>query len=815
MKSQFSLPVFVLCFLYMTSTLQGSGYYENFILPGDKFKWLERIERIKILKNIPTVSSCKDRLNTEFFIKYREHFNQAEASLNSEDALESDRPLIVNYNRWREEERDLLLEIYQQKLTYAVILLKFYMEFITIATKKELQYLPVFENIQQAEEFLNSKNHTKIPQIEKSFNRKEFLTTFFLSEFGKKISTASDPSRRKNRKLDEVKAFIEDYKPEILSRIPMYDDFNEDRSFEEEESYNLLINHPSYVQTILDHTHEFVEFMNDIEFKKRVRQQLNVSERVLSSDKLRLKILLHKGKNIADVAELYQVDLKESLADAFGLESEQVISDPLRYLNSLLKSMIHSLGTLHKWKKFIREEPIFRQNCTSSPGDLSDITPQSLAKIRDQVIWEIDLYNTQIHMKKIPKLIGNLSKTQRSPTREKQLREVYRSLETLSNQTPVFQEFLQKFKAILPSGILQEIKNHHNQNASQDLVFFRPKSISWVSDNEFKLAKKYIISIHKAFINRHSVIRKLQGEFSRDPHDAFPEISDFMQKRKEELARMLKDDIDVFVQDDSVDLSVLFPDLPHLQEDSFACYGYALNSAMEEARWTNKKLQMPMLLDPSYTHGAVLAYIELRKHEDNPSIPNDIQKYLAKSLPMQYQSRLQYEDHDKLLMEHFDHGIDIGPDNEVIYGLVKIPTQVMKKYDDNLSPRVKFIPSLKNFLRPRYLSSAWAANNLVGINVNFYQTLLKNGVSIVASISSEARFVSGDWYKVSPRSVNGHALHIIGFGQGVDPYDLVEKPYFLLRDSFSRDPISLKVDAYDFVRYITRIYVVQKTRQGD
>lgn len=85
------------------------------------------------------------------------------------------------------------------------------------------------------------------------------------------------------------------------------------------------------------------------------------------------------------------------------------------------------------------------------------------------------------------------------------------------------------------------------------------------------------------------------------------------------------------------------------------------------------------------------------------------------------------------------------------------------------------------------------------------ETLLRAllaGHPLVVGVSSDARYITEDWIKIDPNSPIRHALQVVGFGIEVDPFDLVEKPFFYLRDSFTPRRITYKVAADDLLQHL-------------
>ena len=49
---------------------------------------------------------------------------------------------------------------------------------------------------------------------------------------------------------------------------------------------------------------------------------------------------------------------------------------------------------------------------------------------------------------------------------------------------------------------------------------------------------------------------------------------------------------------------------------------------------------------------------------------------------------------------------------------------------------------------------------------------------------------------------------IVGYGEGIDPKDMVEKPYFILRDSFVNQPMHYKVAGDELLPRIQELHKI-------
>ena len=96
------------------------------------------------------------------------------------------------------------------------------------------------------------------------------------------------------------------------------------------------------------------------------------------------------------------------------------------------------------------------------------------------------------------------------------------------------------------------------------------------------------------------------------------------------------------------------------------------------------------------------------------------------------------------------------------------------------------------------------------IDCSFIRLLIDNQQPPIVALSSNARKLSGeDWLHIPPMTTGtGHVAVIVGYGQSIDPRDMVEKPYFILRDSFVDQPMHYKVAVDELLPRIAKLHKI-------
>ena len=256
------------------------------------------------------------------------------------------------------------------------------------------------------------------------------------------------------------------------------------------------------------------------------------------------------------------------------------------------------------------------------------------------------------------------------------------------------------------------------------------------------------------------------------------------------------------------DLSFMFI-RPTLQGSSLSCTAHAVASDMEFE--INKANQSQIDIDEEY------AYLQLQFESRNT---------------YSWDHPISAEAKDKLSQGRWsDHGYPNGS----TYG---VPIRYMSSdgvlaeiaSGDHQGERQEVIDRLK--VKPRYavrtstsyhggrnwLFGLWIGNDgeririqdWMEIDCSFIRLLIDNQQPPIVALSSNARKLSGeDWLHIPPMTTGiGHVAVIVGYGQSIDPRDMMEKPYFILRDSFVDQPMHYKVAVDELLPRITELHKI-------
>ena len=72
----------------------------------------------------------------------------------------------------------------------------------------------------------------------------------------------------------------------------------------------------------------------------------------------------------------------------------------------------------------------------------------------------------------------------------------------------------------------------------------------------------------------------------------------------------------------------------------------------------------------------------------------------------------------------------------------------------------------------------------------------------VLFVSTDAREETEDWINITANGLFGHVFVVVGYGmEDIDPFTLKKRPYFLVRDSLTSQPITYKISAKNLLFY--------------
>lgn len=237
----------------------------------------------------------------------------------------------------------------------------------------------------------------------------------------------------------------------------------------------------------------------------------------------------------------------------------------------------------------------------------------------------------------------------------------------------------------------------------------------------------------------------------------------------------------------SIDLSAQFQK-PRSQGQTHACVGFAIVSDMET-------FGTP-LLSPLLAYSLMLATEWL----NTSALPNNPKQALLENAELKL--------HEQNFYKKIDSGVSF-------YSI-----GILEKY--KIAPEEDF----------SFVEAGWMPEDLSGIQNRNYslknyfrqygsiselglKQMLAAGIAPVVSIKYDGRTIREDWIRPEPVSPLAHAINVVGYGQAFDPFDLQYKTYFLIRDSFTPQPIHYRVSSEELIPLIqTVIKVIEVNQEG-
>jgi hypothetical protein len=236
---------------------------------------------------------------------------------------------------------------------------------------------------------------------------------------------------------------------------------------------------------------------------------------------------------------------------------------------------------------------------------------------------------------------------------------------------------------------------------------------------------------------------------------------------------------------DHKDLSNYFPEM-ELQGSSLSCSGHAISSHMEYEIY--KKTNRIISLSPWYTYQIMQLY-------DQNMIDYNIK------LSDVLENNKDLEDFSS------------GEVNKLTFEVFKYNSLVERDYFpkgifpiNRLNPIQKNVYYIKNFTDivipavDLYNPDPIVSNT--PLNLDFFKLLIDNNYAPIVSITSDAREFTKEWYEPLVGNLFTHFLVIVGYGKGISPISNKEVEYFIVRDSFVKEPIHHKVAAHHLIPII-------------
>lgn len=102
-------------------------------------------------------------------------------------------------------------------------------------------------------------------------------------------------------------------------------------------------------------------------------------------------------------------------------------------------------------------------------------------------------------------------------------------------------------------------------------------------------------------------------------------------------------------------------------------------------------------------------------------------------------------------------------------------------------------------------------SNLKSVSFEFFKALLDQGQAPQVQITTDYRQILENWIQPAPekKGLIQPMFLVVGYGlKGLDPFDLTEKPYLVIRDSSAPHPIHYRVDAQVLLKSIFGVFKI-------
>ena len=343
---------------------------------------------------------------------------------------------------------------------------------------------------------------------------------------------------------------------------------------------------------------------------------------------------------------------------------------------------------------------------------------------------------------------------------------------------------LTKGSPVDPQAIVELLEEMSEQELSES---------SLPEQNEFRKLRNDIVAGYHRFDPAHEYLGELE-RYAKEDRAEKRFLNRFLTTMKVDSSTPIKE---------RVDLSHQFQK-PELQCDSKSCMAQALVADMET------HLGVPKLSVP-------LAYAYMTADERLKRQP--LKAQLTEQLGKQFG-----ETDPKRLAKILDIGI-AGDDEEGIDGmqsafmsLTKYPLAPQKSFDRHIGD---FVPTNLNDIPDKsFLIGSFAGESLLAkrnqeyrFPVSALKRILSADKSMVVTIAKDSRLITEDWVRPESSGHYAHVINLVGYDHGLDPTDMVDKDYFIIRDSFTKVPMHYKMSAAELIPILMDIYKVHSVKK--
>ena len=305
------------------------------------------------------------------------------------------------------------------------------------------------------------------------------------------------------------------------------------------------------------------------------------------------------------------------------------------------------------------------------------------------------------------------------------------------------------------------------RDLNNEAVFFESDFYVFNRDkgNEDIAGKKSILKqYHDSLISQYKFEEEDYSRYARSSGDLSIKefyILSMFNPNNVDLSEVVKKrpELKNYISDDSINLTFLFNTKPSSQGESNACLAHAISTDLAQGRIDG---------DGSISKGE--QYFQ-----------NDLYEKLLKETGFTKDEGLPYS----VFVDEIND-IDIRTVGNKKVSIKSSTTSLYVPGENQDSNNVSMIP-----------------------NIDFFKSMLKSGQGISVGVVTDTHSEHEDSIRLRPKENNklgGHIFYLSGYEESsVDPYDGIEKPMFIVRDSYTSHPIEYRISAKQMILYLEGI----------
>ncbi|MBI1861456.1 MAG: hypothetical protein HYR96_11120 [Deltaproteobacteria bacterium] len=231
--------------------------------------------------------------------------------------------------------------------------------------------------------------------------------------------------------------------------------------------------------------------------------------------------------------------------------------------------------------------------------------------------------------------------------------------------------------------------------------------------------------------------------------------------------------------------------IPQLQGDTKACASFAITSDMEGRE------KIPKLSAP-YLYAIVRAAEELGEVPFENNLSAQLMKFNGVSDP-------------KKLAAKMDKGLSgRGETDALNFALQTLSQNPIPPHNDFRQGFDDFIPrDLRAIANRKYRVGKVERFDEV-LPASAYREILASGQPLMVGLARDGRSEQEGWVRPEYSGTFAHLVNVVGYGREVNPLNLEEEDYFLLRDSLTDVPMHYKMSARELIPFSVTTMRVSK-----